>query len=271
MPTRLQLLAGLVASLVGSTASAEVSDSVWTALRNHSIVVQRADGTETGGQLLDANATSIVLMGADGRVVEVPKAEVASVRGETATAPEAAPASEAADALPEAKLAALVRYTPATRLDALVRGDPRFRALDPDARARLVESTRERRAGLAIALNCVVGFGVGSFVQGDSEAGTNMLLLDLAGTTAFIAGYAMIIDSAIDDDSPSPGGGALLLAGTGIFVANRIYGIVHPFHFNGRKYKILQEALGSEELHASFFVVPDPVAGGMRGGLAVRF
>jgi hypothetical protein len=280
MLTRFQMLAGLLASLVASNGWAEVPDSIWTALRDRPVVVQRADGMQIEGQLLDASATSAVLMGSDGHVVEIQKAEVTSVRGDTASARATPDASEAPDALPEASLVALVRYTPETQLAEVVRSDPRFRALDSASRARLVESTREHRAGLGIALNCVVGFGVGSFVQGDSEAGTKMLLLDIAGTTAMVAGMAIYVDGFDEEWNEGSGGSngtmsagaTLLLAGTGVIVANRIYGIVRPLRFHGRKNRILQQALGTEDLHASFFVVPDLTgARGMRAGLALRF
>ena len=78
-----RILACLCFFVVLSTY-AEVSDSVWKALLNRDVIIEKSDGSEVTGKLTSFDDLSVVVIKADGKVVSVQKKGVSSVRVNTA-------------------------------------------------------------------------------------------------------------------------------------------------------------------------------------------
>jgi small nuclear ribonucleoprotein (snRNP)-like protein len=77
-----RLMVVLIAFFLAAAAYAEVTDVVLKAFMNKTVVVVEADGTEVKGQLASFDASTAVVIRADGEVVEIARADMRSVRGE---------------------------------------------------------------------------------------------------------------------------------------------------------------------------------------------
>lgn len=87
-------------------------------------------------------------------------------------------------------------------------------------------------------LNLAPGFGVGSFVQGDTAGGVVGLIGCIAGDVLFYAGYMpyylSIIDDPYGDASIDSDSLSLMVAGEAILIGTSIYGIFRPISYARR-------------------------------------
>jgi hypothetical protein len=96
----------------------------------------------------------------------------------------------------------------------------------------------DRNRWPAFVLNAALGFGIGSYIQGDSSGGETGTILD--GTTA----AAFVLGMAAEN-------GIMILAGLGLFVGSRIYQLSRPFIYANGFYidaKIKENGDGKPEL-----------------------
>ncbi len=111
---------------------------------------------------------------------------------------------------------------------------------------------------LAFGLNTVVGFGIGSFVNGDKVGGTNQLVGEILGYSFLGLGYGLdfvgsmnYAKSIAEGSSPDATSEILMASGIGLMVgggialtAYHIYGIVRAFTFTANYNEELQKSLG---------------------------
>ena len=79
----------------------------------------------------------------------------------------------------------------------------------------------------AILLNAFLGFGIGSFVQGDIKSGVLQLVYQLVGNVSLGVGYSLISVFPDSLDLVSVGAVGVLL-GSAIRIATFIVGLVNP-------------------------------------------
>jgi hypothetical protein len=137
-------------------------------------------------------------------------------------------------------LAELVNRTPARDVPLLVASDPRFAALDPVERLRLLDAARSSRSTrtLATVLNLWPSFGVGSLVQGDWVGAATVAGGEFAGCLLIAGAMAW---NAMDGAGPGPA--FLATAGMATFVVSMAYGVVRPWRFEGPRHDALRQAL----------------------------
>jgi len=98
--------------------------------------------------------------------------------------------------------------------------------------ARKAEQTK----WLAFALNFFLGFGIGSFVQGDIDGGLISVLGTAGGWALYIAGAVRMSSFLYNDyyyyDSyDSMAGVGFLIAGSVILIGTKIFDVVRPFAY----------------------------------------
>ena len=94
----------------------------------------------------------------------------------------------------------------------------------------------KKDAGMAFAVNWLVGFGIGSFIQGDTNAGLVTLLGELGAIGILGGGIAtMGIDSTVAI--------SLAITGTGVLLGFKIFEMIRPFVFADNYNKKLNQAL----------------------------
>ena len=107
---------------------------------------------------------------------------------------------------------------------------------------------------LAFGLNTVVGFGIGSYVNGDKVGGTNQLVGEILGISFIglgygleFAGYYNAAKKIAESGSPDATSEILVATGVGLMVgggialtAYHIYGIVRAFTFTANYNEELQ-------------------------------
>ena len=123
------------------------------------------------------------------------------------------------------------------------------------------------------ALNFFLGFGIGSFVQGETTTGLILVGGNVIGIGLVVVGAVSAVAAAEDlgvevedlEAEDLEGAAILTLAGVGILVASGIYGAIAPFiHANSFNEKLRRD-LGISITEISL-VVP----GGQRDGFGVR-
>ncbi len=107
----------------------------------------------------------------------------------------------------------------------------------------LFEDNKTSGTGPFVA-NLLFGFGIGSYVQGDTLGGTISLCADLGGYGLVIGGtVAAAAGIASNSESPAVAGSTAILAGTAVLVANKIFTCIRPFtyasSYNQRLFKAL--------------------------------
>ncbi|MDR1786262.1 MAG: P13 family porin [Spirochaetaceae bacterium] len=140
----------------------------------------------------------------------------------------------------------------------------------------LLLDAHEKTAGLPFTANLLIGFGLGSYMQGDTTGGTIQLVGELVGVASMIAGSVVLeagmiytlADTVTGDYTEGPSswaassGSGLILAGYALTAALRIYGCISPFVFKARYNTKLKSALnyysrsGDRELSISSTLVP---------------
>lgn len=100
----------------------------------------------------------------------------------------------------------------------------------------------EKNARLPFVLNLAIGFGLGSFIQGDSTGAVVALIGDALGVSLPILGYACLMQNYYGYWSFT-GGYELIYAGYAIIVISRIFESIRPFTFARRYNTVLRESL----------------------------
>jgi len=100
----------------------------------------------------------------------------------------------------------------------------------------------EKNARLPFVLNLAIGFGLWSFIQGDSTGAVAALIGDALGVSLPILGYACLMQNYYGYWSFS-GGYELVYAGYAIIVITRIFESIRPFTFARRYNTVLRESL----------------------------
>jgi hypothetical protein len=118
------------------------------------------------------------------------------------------------------------------------------------------------RPGVPIALNLVVGFGVGSFVQKDNLGGAVCVVGDSLACVLYVWGYvdtyASLIESAANNRTwDNSTGRTLLLAGAGVYAATAIFGVIRPIKYFDR--------LKARRGEVAFFAAPTLATASLEG------
>lgn len=93
--------------------------------------------------------------------------------------------------------------------------------------------SKESSPVMPFALNFLLGFGMGSFVQGNQRAGFFQLATELIGGVVAVFFF-----------STGDGGAAILaMLGIGVAALGRLVGLISPFNYSKEYNKKLQEAL----------------------------
>jgi hypothetical protein len=150
--------------------------------------------------------------------------------------------------------------------------------LTPADKTALYEKNKKKAAGGWAALDFAVGFGVGSYIQGDVAFGIAQSLIDAGGYTLMVVGMANLTEEVYDCDSYSGCGyeyhlneEALQIYLTGIVVwsASRIMSWIFPFVYQKRYNRTLNNALnGSNSVSYSIDPLIVPRDGAPAVGLA---
>ena len=101
----------------------------------------------------------------------------------------------------------------------------------------------QKSAGGYFALNLLLGFGIGSFAQGDKRSGWTQLGFELGGITCIAAGS-------------SSGSVYLTALGAGFCIGAGIVGLVSPWSYASNRNAALSESLGVESI--SWMPMVDP-------------
>ena len=117
--------------------------------------------------------------------------------------------------------------------------------LSPMERTMLFESNKQSPA-IPFVVNLLVGFGIGSFVQGDSTGGNISLVGDLVSIALVYTGYAQALNAAFNSASydGTEGAGMMLIGGIGL-LATRVFELIRPFSFASDYNQKLSSALMS--------------------------
>lgn len=123
------------------------------------------------------------------------------------------------------------------------------------------------------ALNCFVGFGIGSYIQGDMKFGVTQSVLDGVGWITFNVGYFMMLDDLGDPDADIDAAGiAVTLTGVAVIVTSRIMGWIFPQSYQKKYNNNLKELLNVNNVAYSIDPLLVPRTDGTPAvGLAFNF
>jgi len=117
-------------------------------------------------------------------------------------------------------------------------------------RGTLFES-HKKSPTVPFIVNFLVGFGIGSYIQGDAKGGTIALLGDLLSTGLIVGGYTVSLYTIFTGMSGEMNvGEGLMTAGAIGLVATRLFESIRPFSFASNYNKKLSNTL------MSFSMVP---------------
>ncbi|MCR4791027.1 MAG: P13 family porin [Treponemataceae bacterium] len=89
-----------------------------------------------------------------------------------------------------------------------------------------------KRPEVSFILNFLVGFGLGSYLQGDLKGGITASIGEVVSFAAFGSGIGLLINDAEEKQKVSIPGFALIMAGTICELGFKIYECVRPFRFS---------------------------------------
>jgi len=95
-------------------------------------------------------------------------------------------------------------------------------------------------------LNFLLGFGIGSFAQGNTKAGVSQLILNLSGCALEVAGFALVYNSGSGltrSEGKFYTGLACVTAGYGLNLSSTISGCITPWTYAAGYNKDLKRAL----------------------------
>ena len=213
-------------------AYSQVSESVLNSLVGDNVDVELVEGNVTiTGILKSVVEDSIVVVNEDGDVMQINKSDIKDIR----VPPEA----------------------------------DDTRAAELHRQKEFLYEQRKKGPWGPFVLNFLVGFGIGSFVQGDVTAGLLLAGGDLVGIGLVIAGAASVLAEIEYYDEGYPlesasSGGTLILLGAGILSATRIAGLIVPFTYANSFNEKLRRELGINVTDVAL-IVPG-VTGDKHGG-----
>ena len=111
-------------------------------------------------------------------------------------------------------------------------------------RTMLFESKKQSPT-LPFVVNLLVGYGIGSFVQGDTTGGIIALLGDVVSSGVLYSGYEKASTAIANASSDGSEGSALMLVGAVGLLAFRIFELTRPFSFASDYNTRLSKALMS--------------------------
>lgn len=91
-------------------------------------------------------------------------------------------------------------------------------------------------------INFLVGYGVGSFVEGDTTGGVIALGSDLGGLACVLVG-AVSSANALSSDPNTTSGLGVMLFGSILVLGSRIFEIIRPFTYTARYNSTLKQSL----------------------------
>jgi hypothetical protein len=107
----------------------------------------------------------------------------------------------------------------------------------------LFESNKQSST-LPFILNLLIGFGIGSYVQGDSTGGTIALAGDIVSLALLYGGYGQALSAAYNYSSyTGTEGTGLMVVGVIGMIATRVFELIRPFSFASDYNKKLSNAL----------------------------
>lgn len=95
----------------------------------------------------------------------------------------------------------------------------------------MLYDSNKREASLPFMLNCFVGFGIGSYVQGDTKGGNVALLGNILSFSMLIAGYSQYNNSTTSSNNFFENNTLFVLGSVG-FISTKIFEIIRPFIFS---------------------------------------
>ncbi|MBQ7158333.1 MAG: P13 family porin [Treponema sp.] len=113
----------------------------------------------------------------------------------------------------------------------------------------------EKSAGLPFVLNFLLGFGIGSFVQGDGGGGAFQCAFEGGGILLVVIGAATITS---DSKKNTPSYTCIGL-GVGCVTAAAIYGLIRPWGFASNFNNMLRGTLQGNPMAVNFAPIIDPV------------
>jgi len=119
----------------------------------------------------------------------------------------------------------------------------------------------EKDARLPFVLNLAIGFGLGSFIQGDIAGAAIALIGDLLGVGLPLLGYACLMQNYYGYWSFT-GGNEVMYAGYALLGITRIFESIRPFTFTHRYNAALKKSLRYGESPGLSFA-PSPTDGGV--------
>ena len=112
-------------------------------------------------------------------------------------------------------------------------------------RTALFESNKKSPT-VPFIVNFLVGFGIGSYIQGDIKGGNIALLGDLFSTGVLVGGYTVSLYTILTRTSGEISvGGSLMAVGIIGLLATRVFESIRPFTFASNYNKNLSNALMS--------------------------
>ena len=115
--------------------------------------------------------------------------------------------------------------------------------LSPMERTMLIESNKKSPT-IPFVVNLLVGYAIGSFVQGDTTGGTIALVGDLVSLGVFYTGYIQALESIPSSGTyeGTEGVGLMLVGAVGMLVS-RIFELTRPFSYASNYNNTLSKAL----------------------------
>lgn len=114
----------------------------------------------------------------------------------------------------------------------------------------------KKSVAVPLVLNLFVGFGIGLYVEGDTEGGTIALVGDLLSASVYLAGYLHSYNGALENDTDSiTRGSFIMVGGLAAIIGFKIFGIVRPFIYANTYNKELSKALNLNSVQLSMMPV----------------
>ena len=111
-----------------------------------------------------------------------------------------------------------------------------------DVDRAIIYSQNKKDSTLPLVGNLVLGFGIGSFIQGDTKGGLDLLLNSVGAWGIYGIGYGLEY-AAIYSGSTSIAGSVMIIGGAAYLVVNLVRGITVPVNYAKKYNSALQSAL----------------------------
>ncbi|MCX7028018.1 MAG: P13 family porin [Spirochaetes bacterium] len=125
----------------------------------------------------------------------------------------------------------------------------------------------EKDARLPFVMNLAIGFGLGSFVQGDTNGAVVALIGDVVGVALPLLGYACLMQNNYGYWN-FPYGNEVIYTGFAVIGVTRIFESIRPFSYARRYNTTLRKTLRYGEV-PSLSLIPSSNTNGVT--LAIRY